>query len=476
MKFMQLLRILRAHTGLIALTISLAWLLAAVITVITTPRYVATSSALIDSADPMANTSTPAPNLPHSSFVATQADLAASQTVALKVVDRLNLVADSKARDRYLGSESSVQETLSRGKAFVASLYQRLVGAKTEPEIDPTESNERLRLADRLLSKASIRPSPDSNVLHVTFTASSAKAAADGANAIIKAYIDTTLELNVNPARATSVWLDSQVQRLAEVAKEARANYTNFQQRTGIVAEGGADDSARLTDLTSQLVAAQAQNHPAIQALKSDLARAQAKLSDLPPQLGPNHPTYQRAKNEVTALQASLAQESAQLASGLRQAVGQQKASILQLQRQHGELAALKDAVDTAQKALDDATQRATQASMNSQVTQTNVSIVRTAVPPRQPTTPNPFFNFSLATVCGLILGIGLALWREVVCRFVRSADDLRDFLGVQVLGVLHGGPRSSSGRARLASTMQDRLAHERPMLATQANYQANFR
>jgi succinoglycan biosynthesis transport protein ExoP len=276
--------------------------------------------------------------------------------------------------------------------------------------------------------------------------------------------MDTALELNVNPARASSAWLDSQVEGLTKNVQKARADLSDYQQRSGIVGAGTGDDdeSGRLADLNAQLVAAQSQNHPAIQALKNDLARAQAKLNDLPPQLGPNHPTYKRAQGEVSALQAHLEAESEQLAAGLRREIAAQKATMLQMKREHSKLAELKDVVDNAQRALDDAMQRATQARMNSQVTQTNISVVRVAVPPRQPVVPNPLFNFALATLAGIALAIGLALWREVVCRFIRSTDDLRDFLGVQVLGVLHAGPRASSGRARLTSRQSPMLAVNR--------------
>jgi uncharacterized protein involved in exopolysaccharide biosynthesis len=237
----------------------------------------------------------------------------------------------------------------------------------------------------------------------------------------------------------------------------------DFQQRTGIVStDANNSESVRLNDLNSQLVAAQSQNHPAIQALKGDLARAQAKLNELPPQLGPNHPSYQRTTNEVNELRAQLQSESARIASDLRQEIAQQRGSMLHMQRQHGQLAALQDAVDSAQRMLDDATQKAMQARMASQVTQTNVSVIRVAVPPRQPTSPNVAFNFALASMLGLVLGVGFGLWREVVCRFVRSADDIRDFLGVQVLGVMHSGPRSSSGRARLPNSNSPLLLSQR--------------
>ena len=466
MKFMQLLRILRAHSGLIALTLSCVLLIATLVTVSMTPRYVSTSSILIDSADARMNEAPNTPTQPYSSFLATQIDLIASQTVALKVIDRLHIVDDARARARYLDSESPMEAELRSLKDKVKALFARLRNDPTpEPDADARERDtERFRVADQLLRKIIVRPSPDSNVLQVTFAASTARAAAEGANAFVQAYVDTTLELNVNPARASSEWLESQVELLTKNAQKARADFSDYQQRSGIIGTGTGedDDTGRLNDLNAQLVAAQSQNHPAIQALKNDLARAQAKLNDLPPQLGPNHPTYQRAQSEVSALRAHLAKESEQLAQSLRSEISAQKGTMLHMKREHSKLAELKDVVDNAQRALDDAMQRATQARMNSQVTQTHISVVRVAVPPRQPILPNPLFNFSLAMIIGAALAIGLALWREVVCRFVRSADDLRDFLGVQVLGVLHAGPRSSSGRARLPRRQPPLLAMNR--------------
>jgi uncharacterized protein involved in exopolysaccharide biosynthesis len=421
------------------------------ITAAMTPRYVATSSVLINFADGTDGAGKP-PALLYSGYLATQIDVLGSQNVALKVVDRLNLVDDAAARQRFLGTESSMEETLRRAKDAVASFMQRFMPKRPLDANDAADpGNERYLIADRFLKNSEVRPSPDSSVIQVGYSAPTARAAAEAANAIVQAYVDTTLELSVNPARSSSEWLDAQVERQTKEVQDARAKLTDFQQRSGIITTDANDaDSARLNDLNSQLVAAQSQNHPAIQALKSDLARAQAKLNDLPPQLGTNHPTYKSTQAEVAALRSQLEEESARIASGLRGEIGSQRSSMLQMRKQHAQFATLKEAVDSAQRALDDTMQKASQTRLNSQMTQTNISVVRVAVPPRQPTTPNLAFNLALATALGIVVGIGMALWREVVCRFVRSADDIRDFLGVPVLGALHDGPRLSSARVRL--------------------------
>ncbi len=451
MRFTQLLKILRAHFGLILLTLMGAWLAGGLITALMPSKYVATSSVLINYADSAANANAAPPAQLYSTYLATQIDLIASQNVAMKVVDRLHLSTDAKARARFLGEDLLLQDTLNRFKARALSALGR-PDDTTEPgssELDP--DGERYRLADQVLRRSTIRPSTDSSVIQVSYAAGNAKAAAEAANAIVKAYIDTTLELNINPAKTASDWLDAQVNRLTGNLEQARAKLSDFQQRAGIVGVGDTDDveTGRLNDLNAQLIAAESQNHPAIQALKSDLLRAQAKMNELPAQLGANHPSYKKAAGEINALRANLTSESARLAEDLRREIAGQKGSMLQMRRKHAELAALKDAVDSAQRALDETTQKATQTRMASQATQTNISVVRVAVPPKAPMTPNSLFNFALATAIGMALGIGFALWREVVCRFVRGADDLRDLLGVQVLGALYGGARSS-GRARL--------------------------
>jgi uncharacterized protein involved in exopolysaccharide biosynthesis len=452
------------------MTLAGAWLVGGAITAAMPPKYVATSSVLVSYADNAANAGTVPPAQLYATYLTTQIDLIASQSVALKVVDRLHLADDATARRRYLGVNSTFQDRYDRFKERIAALTERINAKNGKPgdrEDGDRGNNDALqtpyRLADQLLKRSQIRPSTDSSVIQVAYAAATPNAAAEAANAIVKAYIDTTLELNVDPARTSSEWLDKQVERLTANLEQARAKLTDFQQRAGIVGVGDADETetARLNDLNSQLVAAQSQNHPAIQALKSDLARAQAKMNELPPQLGANHPTYKKAQSEVSVLRAQLETESERIADNLRNEIAQQKGSMLQMRRKHGELAALKDAVDSAQRALDETTQKATQTQMSSQATQTNISVVRVAVPPRAPTTPNALFNFSLATVAGLALGIGFALWREVVCRFVRSGDDIRDFLGVPVLGALHGG-RLASGRARLPRETQSLLAAHR--------------
>lgn len=149
------------------------------------------------------------------------------------------------------------------------------------------------------------------------------------ANAFAQAYIDTTLELSVEPARKSAEWFEKQQAELRTKLEQAQRRLSAYQQNKSITAADERLDveTARLAELTSQLVVAQAQTYDAegrqrqmeemlakgasmetvpevlsngfIQSLKAELQRQEAKLAELSEQLGVNHPQYQRAVVEV---------------------------------------------------------------------------------------------------------------------------------------------------------------------------------
>lgn len=471
MSFTVFLRIVRAHGHLIVMTVLIVVAAAAAISLLMSRKYSAEGSVVIDfkGGSPMATNAVPVQVYP--GYLVTQMDIIASQSVALKVVDDLKLETDSAARSRYLPAPFVFSEGLARAFRQIGALARQLIPQSVAEQLGLGESGtpedaalQRYRLAEQLLKRLALKPSTDSSVVKLSYTAGDPQAAADAANAFVRAYIATNLELNVNPARHSSEWFGEQLKGLADNLAKARGKYSAYQQETGIVAadENLDVENARLNELSNQLVGAQAQNHPAIQALKDDLARAEAKLNDLPSQLGPNHPQVRRAQAEVASLRAKVAGETRRIAGSIQGQVAAQKGRVLQMKKQRAELAILKGEVDNAQRALDEAMQRSTQLRMESHVNQTNVSVVRSAVPPIRPSAPNLPLNVGAAAVLGGVLSIGLALWRELTRRLVRSRDDLKVLLGIPVLGVLHGPESGQAVRYRFERAAAPRLIADR--------------
>lgn len=452
MNFTQFLLILRARwlIAILALGITVATTVA--VSLLLPKSYTATVSLVVDSKskDPITGVLFPSQLLP--GYVATQVDIINSRNVALKVVDRLKLTQSPGVRADF--------QKATEGQGEI-----------------------RYSVADLLLKKLDVQPSRESSVIEVNFTGADPKFAAIIANAFAQAYVQTNLDLRVEPAHQTSVWYDDQVKQLRANLEKVQAALTDYQRSKGLVVgdERSIDvETARLADLSSQLVAAQSQTYqstsrqgqsqnalaeveqnPLVQGLKSNLAQAEANVSQLGEKLGKNHPQYQAAQAQVDSLRAKLNAEialatrtvgtTARVAqrseSDIRGALAAQKAKVMALRQQHDEASVLLRDVSNAQQLYDAAQQRAGQSHLESLTTQTDIAMLNPAVPPTQASSPKVLLNTALAVFLGTLLGVGLAFLMEMMDRRVRSATDLVDGLCVPVLGELSS--RSGTRRQR---------------------------
>ena len=444
MNLIQFFLILKARKGLIFTSLALSVLIIGVISAFMPKVYTATASLVVNhqGPDPVTGLAMPSQLIP--GYLATQVDIISSRNVALKVVDALKLAPATTAN----------------------------------PNPDARMS-ARERQADTLLKNLDVKPSRESSVLYVTYKSRDPQTAARVANAFVQAYTQTNLELKTQPARETATWFDQQLGELRNNLAQAQAKLSSYQQSKGIVSLDNKFDTenARLTELSTQLVAAQSQsfetqaqqntssvasasvvNNQLIQGLKSELARAEAKLSNLGERMGKNYPEYQRTQAEVENLRAKVNSEigvtrqslgntnaAAQQREGaLRAALAAQKAKVLALNAERDGGSVLAREVESAQKLYDQALQRFGQTRLEGHAGQTEVAILSFAVIPANPASPRLSLNLALAVVLGALLGIGLALIREMMDRRVRSAYDLVAVLGAPVLGVLVGDKDSS--------------------------------
>lgn len=453
MNFTQFLLILkaRAWVALAALLVTVATTL--VVSLLLPKSYTATTTLVVDAKakDPVTGIILPAQMLP--GYLATQVDIIQSQNVALKVVNGLKLADNPQVKADFIEA--------TQGKGSIQHW-----------------------LADLLLKKLEVEPSRESSVIRVSFTGSDPQFAAIVSNAFSQAYINTNLELKVEPARQTSAWYEAKIKDLRNDLEQAQNRLSAYQREHGLVASDERLDveTARLAELSSQLVAAQSatydsvsrqrqsgealpdvMNSPVVQGLRADLARAEAQMAELAEKVGKNHPQFLRTQADVETLRAKLNNEIAIATKGvsttakvamqregeLRSSVAAQKSRVLQLKKQRDDLAVLLRDVENAQRAYDTALQRYNQTSLEAQNTQTDVSILNPAVPPVEPSSPKIVLNTILAVFLGGLLGIGLAFLMEMIDRRVRSGEDLAGMLGIPVLGEL--GSKRTSRRGLLA-------------------------
>jgi len=214
---------------------------------------------------------------------------------------------------------------------------------------------------------------------------------------------------------------------------------TREQQAHAVLREGASLD--KLPDVLS---------NPFIQKLKADLLLGEAKLHELATQYGANYPQYQRQLSENRSLREKLDAQMRKIVAGLdsstrqnrqheaklRSAMAAQRARLLELKEDRNELTVLSRNMESAQRAYDTAMQRFVVSQVDSRASQTNVTVLNSAVVPRKPSHPRVALNIALSVVVGTMLGIGIVVLMEMFDRRVRSRSDLE--LDVPLLAVLN--------------------------------------
>jgi len=119
----------------------------------------------------------------------------------------------------------------------------------------------------------------------------------------------------------------------------------------------------------------------------------------------------------------------------VRQALEAQKKRVLELKYQHDQAAMYQSDVTSAQRDLDEVSQRLAQSNLESLTQQTNVVQLSTASVPKDPSSPKLIINLILAVFLGGVIGIGAAVAAEMRNRRVREDQDMVDILGVPLLG-----------------------------------------
>lgn len=468
MSFQQIISILRARQRVVLVAMAVIIAASVAISLLLPKSYEASTSLVVNfkAADPVSGAMMPPSMM--MGFLATQADIVQSKAVALAVVDALRLAELQVTKQQFQDATDGVGEI-------------------------------RDWLAELLLKKLNVVPARESNVIAVNFTGANPEFAATVANAFAAEYQKASVRLKVQPLKQASAYFTEQIKDLRDKLEQAQGRLSAYQQEKGLVSVDTRLDveSARLNELSTQLVVVQAQvsdatsRHSAkagaptespdvvsnalVQNLKGALAQAEANLAQLEQRLGVNHPQYQAAKAEVDKRRAELAAQvgvtygslgnnsriARQRQAELSGALAAQKSRILDLNRARDEMSVLARDVDGAQRTYDAAIARFAQTSIEGGSNQPDVAVLSPATAPMKPSAPKLLLNIALSIVFGAGFGLGLAVLLEMMDRRVHSAEDLAS-LQIALLGEWTR-PQAHKGRfARLRA----RIVRRQPQLA----------
>ena len=407
--------------------------------------YTATAAMIVDTKpDPV--TSMMFGGMASPLYMATQVEIIQSDRVAARVVRNLRLAQNPQVREQWM---EATEGKLSI-ETWLGEMFQRSMLAQ---------------------------PARQASIITIAYRAPDPQFAAALANAFVQAYLETGLEMRVDPAKKYSDFFDTRVKDAREKLEAAQAKVSGFQQEKGVLTTDERVDieTAKMNELSSQLLSlqalasesgvrqAQAQSGSAdqmqevmgsgvISGLKGELSRSEIRLQEMNNRLGDNHPQVVEARLAIDGLKAKIEAETKRATSSVgvsatinRQRVAEvrgalegQRNKLLKMKGMRDEAAVLARDVESAQRAYDSVVGRLNQTTLESQATLSNVSVLTPATPPQEPSSPQLMKATMASVLVGIIAGLALAFGIEMLDRRVRTKEDVSVAMGgLAILGVL---------------------------------------
>ncbi|MFZ6707678.1 Wzz/FepE/Etk N-terminal domain-containing protein [Undibacterium sp. TC9W] len=440
LSFAQIGAMLRARQLLIAFVMIVAVVGAVVASLVLPKTYVAVADIFIDYRvnDPIGGRQFHP--MQDESYLQTQFDVIKSVQVAERVIQALGL------------------QTTPEAKRFVQR-YGEQRGLRA--------------LAESIVRNTDVSPHKNSRVIEIQYSSSDPKHAKEVANAVVKAYIDLSLEMMNAPARARRDQYNAQLESMSRQIDELQKKLTAYQQEYQIVDVDERADieskqmnalSVRLIDVQLQKVEAQAKRQSLeklvregnpesdipeiagighISGLKAALISLDTQLANAKITLGLRHPKYMAINDERQALLDKLKRESAtafEMLGASEVRLSQQEkvieTEIASYQKKTFENKKHRDVISSYQRQLDSvqkiynaAIQKFDELLMTSNVAISNASVMQWAELPEKHAKPLLRNNLVFGLLAGIVFGFGLAFLLELMNRRVRCLEDLeREF------------------------------------------------
>lgn len=190
-------------------------------------------------------------------------------------------------------------------------------------------------------------------------------------------------------------------------------------------------------------------DHPAAEALRSEIANLKKQLADLDVE-------FAQAQLAVAERQYLAAREKEEKIANY---YAEQCTEAFDLSQQVDQYAMLQSDWEQTKKLCDTLNDRIRELNVTEDVGALNVSILEIARPAREPSKPQKAQIIAIGSAIGLMLGCGLALLRDHRDQRFHSTDEVSATLGLPVLGVVPSMRTRESNIARGQKVHMDSLS-----------------
>ena len=448
-----------------------------------TPLYTASANIIIDNRQVRAvrDVSTLSdPKVPDApEIVESQVEVLRSEKVGLAVIKNLNLSSEDAAFTKPTWVDKMWASFMAKFDAIFGS-------ARTLNDADQ-DLKRQLKVLKTLNSNLSISRVGHTFVLQVDYTSPNPSRAAEIANAYTNAYLLEQLSSSIEATRHARSWLQQRTEELRQSSVDADLGVQKFKADNNLLStKGTLASEQRFNEVLTQLVTARAATaqaqaryerikniidthqtesavteslaNPVINQLRTKYLDAASRSSELERKLGPAHITVVDLKNTMDELSSLLFKEFARVAQTYRGdyevAAEHEKALTHELMREQSVAVGANDAQvqlrQLEQKAESYKTlyqtflQRYQETAQQESSPMTDARVISAASPPLAPSRPRTPLVLAISLVLGALAGAGAGILRELMDRVFRTAEQVRDELGLDVLGMLPVVPPAS--------------------------------
>ncbi|MBT1157909.1 polysaccharide biosynthesis tyrosine autokinase [Aminobacter anthyllidis] len=455
----------------------------------TPPTFTASTSVLIDEGmNKMVDEVSATPvNMQTDAAILSQIEIIKSARLAAVVVDKQKLAQNPN----FMQPPQSLLSTLvgyARGFLQIFRSAPEAAGSAelTDAQRTATADVARKEQAVAML-QANVRAerSGRSYVISMGYRSHEPKLAADITKAYADAIVADQLDASFDATEKAAVWLQGRLEELRASSQKAALDVEKFRAENGLAATRGETlAEQQLSDLNAQLILAQADTakararyeqyrtivesgpqaavsnstlsaeeagNPLISELKKRYSGVSKREQEIASGFGPNHPQAVALRKEQVDLSNQILRELTQLSETYRNGYEVAQSRETALRNSVSEATGQNSSANQAQVRLRELQQQATalstlyqtflsryeEASQQRSFPIAKVRVISEATTPRGPSSPRTSMVFGLSLVLGIMMGAALGALNEFNERFFRTAEDVRERLGVKFLGYL---------------------------------------
>ncbi|MCK5914227.1 MAG: polysaccharide biosynthesis tyrosine autokinase [Desulfuromusa sp.] len=338
------------------------------------------------------------------------------------------------------------------------------------------------------------------NILEISYRSSDPVAARDVVNTLVAVFLERSVTVKTQEASKSLDFITGQLENVRLDLDTAEKQLESFKRNAGLVQLDTEAESfiERLADTEAQLAALNVRkkqlnfarealaeamargesytpsvmaNDPVIAALAQKLVEYNIQKNALLVEYTLEHPALKALSRQVTEVESKMLAtyrsnllDIDQQQIGLNTELSRYEQQLKQLPEAERQLAQLTRQMKVNAEIYTFLLQKHEEARILRASTMSNIDIIDPAITPDRPIKPNKKKNLLLGIIVGLMLGVGVAFFREYMDDTLKDAEQVKQLLGVPSLATIPFlGDKTRSEEGDRSDTLISRLDPRSP-------------